>query len=174
MKMKEEEHEFWVVESTELNGCAAQADTLDEALKEFEIVEQEWLETAAEFNVPIPEQRIEELNLYSGKLSLRLPKTMHKQIAKEAEKDGVSINNYICLTLAEKIGKKSLPQRIAGFKFKPRYSWQSSVADPSEVIVDYIEGYASREKAYDVFDTRGKVYRNYEGLIFAEGGDGDV
>ncbi|MFA7109706.1 MAG: type II toxin-antitoxin system HicB family antitoxin [Sphaerochaetaceae bacterium] len=49
---------FCIVESTELNGCVAQGDTVEEALKEFEQNELEWLESAKEHNIPIPERKV--------------------------------------------------------------------------------------------------------------------
>lgn len=40
-------------------------------------------------------------------LSLRLPKTMHTQLKELAKEEGVSINQFITLAIAEKIGSLS-------------------------------------------------------------------
>jgi hypothetical protein len=40
-------------------------------------------------------------------LSLRLPKTMHVQLKELAKEEGVSINQFITLAIAEKIGSLS-------------------------------------------------------------------
>ena len=37
---------------------------------------------------------------YSGKISLRLPKTLHKNLAQEAESEGISLNQFILYKLA--------------------------------------------------------------------------
>lgn len=47
-------HEFWVVESTNLKGCVAQADTLKEALAIFAKNEVAWINTALEIGIAIP------------------------------------------------------------------------------------------------------------------------
>lgn len=40
-------------------------------------------------------------------LSLRLPKTMHTQLKELAKEEGISINQFITLAVAEKIGSLS-------------------------------------------------------------------
>lgn len=111
-KMKVENHEFWVAESTELKGCAAQGDTLDEAITLFEEMEEEWLETAVKYGIPIPKQRITENVEYSGVISLRLGKTLHRKIAEAANEDGVSINKFITCALSECIGYHKADNKI--------------------------------------------------------------
>lgn len=39
-------------------------------------------------------------NQYSGKLSLRIPKSLHRELVEEAEKEGVSLNQYALYRLA--------------------------------------------------------------------------
>lgn len=46
---------FWIAESNQLNGCTAQGDTLDEALKELARNELEWLLMAEEHGIAVPE-----------------------------------------------------------------------------------------------------------------------
>lgn len=59
-KMKVEEHFFWVIESNILKGCVAQGDTLDDALTLFSKLENEWLETAKKYDIPIPDEAVQE------------------------------------------------------------------------------------------------------------------
>lgn len=37
---------------------------------------------------------------FSGKLNIRIPKTLHCQLSREAHRDGVSLNQYIIYKLA--------------------------------------------------------------------------
>ena len=46
---------FWIAESLQLNGCVAQGDTLDEALKELATNEMEWISAATEQGIIVPE-----------------------------------------------------------------------------------------------------------------------
>jgi hypothetical protein len=46
---------------------------------------------------------MEELD-YSGKLVVRLPKSLHRQAALAANREGVSLNQFIVSSIAEQIG----------------------------------------------------------------------
>ncbi len=47
----------FVAEMPQLNGCIAHGDTQDEALKEINVVAEEWLAMAKENNWQIPEPK---------------------------------------------------------------------------------------------------------------------
>lgn len=47
--------------------------------------------------------QLEELEKYSGKLSLRIPKSLHMDLGKKADSEGVSLNQYISYLLARNI-----------------------------------------------------------------------
>ena len=49
-----EEDQAFIAEIPELPGCMADGSTYQEALANAEIVIREWIETAREFNRPIP------------------------------------------------------------------------------------------------------------------------
>jgi predicted RNase H-like HicB family nuclease len=52
-----DEDEAFIAEVPELPGCMADGETYFEALKNAEIIIQEWLETAQELGRQIPEPR---------------------------------------------------------------------------------------------------------------------
>lgn len=85
----------------ELEGCMSQGDTIEEAFIMIKDALSSWLEIAIEEGdeIPLPES-MQEIN-YSGKISLRMPKSLHKKVAIEAKKDGVSLNGYIVSCLSE-------------------------------------------------------------------------
>ena len=86
----------FVISYPELPGCISQGDTLDEALVNIEDAKENWLMVALEeFPKKIPEPK-----LYSGQFRLRIPKILHKQLAEEAEQNGVSMNQYCTMILA--------------------------------------------------------------------------
>jgi predicted RNase H-like HicB family nuclease len=49
--------EAFIVEVPELSGCVADGETYQDAVKNVEIVIQEWIETAQELGRPIPEPK---------------------------------------------------------------------------------------------------------------------
>lgn len=56
-------------------------------------------------SIPEPDAAPEEpATFYSGKLALRVPKSLHARVAARARREGVSINQFIAITLAQEIG----------------------------------------------------------------------
>ena len=64
-------------EISEFPGCIATGDTPAEALEALEEVAAEWLEAALDRNQPIPVPV--ENTEFSGRLLLRMPKSLHKE-----------------------------------------------------------------------------------------------
>jgi len=100
-------------EILEFPGCIATGDTPAEALEALEEVAAEWLEAALERGQSIPEPV--ENNEFSGRLVLRMPKSLHKKAARIAERDGVSLNQFILMSLAEQIGEQAHPRHQITF-----------------------------------------------------------
>ena len=92
---KVEDHVFWIAEIPALNGCVGQGETADEALKELELNEEAWLETAKEYGIEIPEIPCEQINPYSGKFTVRVAPYVHRAAAELAKKQGISLNQYV-------------------------------------------------------------------------------
>jgi predicted RNase H-like HicB family nuclease len=82
----------------ELDGCQSTGDTFNEAYDSLMEAMEGWIETKLENGFSIPEPIEDEK--YSGKFVLRLPKSLHKHLAIEAEKEGVSLNQYALYKLA--------------------------------------------------------------------------
>ena len=43
---------------------------------------------------------------YSGKVNLRMPKSLHRDLARRAEEEGVSLNQFMVVTLARAVGEE--------------------------------------------------------------------
>ncbi|MCL5045721.1 MAG: type II toxin-antitoxin system HicB family antitoxin [Actinobacteria bacterium] len=93
----------YVVEIPDLPGCLTQGETLEEAMEMIQDAKKCWIETCIEFGRPVPEPAPEE---YSGKLNIRMPKTLHKALSQKAKEENVSLNQYIIYHLARSIGRK--------------------------------------------------------------------
>ena len=94
-RMNVEGHEFWAAESKSLKGCVAQGDTCQEALEELELNEAEWLATAMEYGIEVPQIPFEKAEVYSGKFTVRVSPEVHHMAAERAKKLGISLNQYV-------------------------------------------------------------------------------
>lgn len=89
----------FVVSFPELPGCITCGETIESAIVNAEDAKKEWLEAAIENGTEINEP--EELDSYSGQFKLRIPKSLHKMLAEESKREGVSMNQY-CVYLLSK------------------------------------------------------------------------
>ena len=48
---------------------------------------------------------------HSGRLLLRMPETLHAELASAADRAGVSLNQFITTALAEVVGRPTVPAR---------------------------------------------------------------
>jgi predicted RNase H-like HicB family nuclease len=99
MEITPGDHGGYVVDYPDLLGCVTQVDDLDDAVPMGREVLTGWLEIALEDGAEIPLPR--QPHSYSGKFVLRLPKSMHRQLAERAEDEGVSLNQYAVSLLAQ-------------------------------------------------------------------------
>lgn len=93
-----DEDKEWVAIVPELTGCSASGRTPERALKELETAMELWLESRRESGWPIPKP-IATRDL-KGKILLRLPKDLHRELLEEAVGQGVSLNQYLLYRLA--------------------------------------------------------------------------
>ena len=89
---------YWIAEHPDLPGCQADGQTAQEAIASLEVSRELWIESSLATGNKVPEPA--ETPQYSGKLLLRIPKSLHRDLAVEAEADGVSLNSYIGVVLA--------------------------------------------------------------------------
>ncbi len=81
----------------ELPGCVTLAETKEAALTLIENAKEVWISTALEQSIPIPTPG----RSYSGKLNVRLPKSLHRTLAIRADEEGVSLNHLIVYKLTQ-------------------------------------------------------------------------
>ena len=91
---KVDDHLFWIAKSSSLKGCVGQGDTVFEAISELENNESEWLVTAKEVGIPIPDVPLDTTE-YSGKFTVRIAPTVHKDAAFYAKTEKISLTQYI-------------------------------------------------------------------------------
>ena len=71
--------------------------TPEEALRDFDDVKREWLMFAIEkgISIPEPDTDLTASIEYSGRVTLRIPKALHRKASERAILDGVSLNTYL-------------------------------------------------------------------------------
>lgn len=108
-----DEDEGYIATVPELPGLSAFGGTEEEALKELETAQELFLDALREAGDPIPAPR--PVPTASGQLRLRMPKSLHAELAEAAARDGVSLNSYILTLLsAQHAARESARGRSAG------------------------------------------------------------
>lgn len=98
-------------EILEFPGCFAVGDSVAEAYARLEETAYSWIEACLEQDqrIPSPFANAE----YSGRIMLRLPKSIHRQAARAAERDGVSLNQFLMSAVACRVGAEDLYVKMA-------------------------------------------------------------
>lgn len=89
----------YIASFPELCGCITCGETVEKAVANAIDAKKEWLAAAIEDGIDIPTPETSEN--YSGQFKLRLPKSLHKQLAEDARRDGISMNQYCVYLLAQ-------------------------------------------------------------------------
>jgi antitoxin HicB len=93
----------WTAEIDELEGCAAHGDTQAQALSRLEEAKRLWIHEALENGQPVPKPSASEA-LPSGKWLQRVPRSLHKNLARLAKVEGVSLNQLVTTILSAHVG----------------------------------------------------------------------
>jgi len=94
-----EEDEGYLAESLEIAGVTAWGKTASEAVSELSVAVEAAIESYKEEGWDIPSPRT--VQYYSGQFRLRLPKSLHAWMAREAHLEGVSLNTFTVARLSE-------------------------------------------------------------------------
>lgn len=98
----DEGNEGYFVSVEELPGCYSQGATIEEAAARIRDAMEGWLSVALEEGLEIPEPR--DPGAYSGRFLLRIPSGLHAELARQAERESVSLNQYVATVLSGAVG----------------------------------------------------------------------
>jgi len=101
----------FVGEIEELPGCMTQAETLDEVFQVIEDARQLWIRTAYDEGQDIPLPR--DMEKYTGKFVVRIPRGLHRDLARAAKRQGVSLNQYVTSLLASGVSRDIMGTQVA-------------------------------------------------------------
>src|SRR3990172_4214980 len=126
IQMIREEGGTWFARVLELPGCMTEGDTPEEAADMILDAMAGWIEVALEDGRPIPEPQSTED--YSGRFVVRVPRTLHQQLVEAAQREGVSLNQYINVALAGGVTRSATMSRKTSSELRPSGRARSSTA----------------------------------------------
>ncbi len=86
----------YVVSYPDLPGCITCGETIEQAIANSVDAKRAWFEAALEEEIEIHEPG--SLEQYSGQFKLRMPRSLHRTLAENSRREGISMNQY-CLYL---------------------------------------------------------------------------
>ena len=84
----------------DLPGCLTCSETSEGIIENAMDAKKVWLEAALEEGLEIPEPSEEDTAEYSGQFKLRMPRSLHRNLAVHAKKEGTSMNQYCVYLLS--------------------------------------------------------------------------
>ena len=95
-EMNDESGHYYYGTYMELDGCQSTASSVPELMENIKEAKEGWLTVKLNSGDPIPEPQ----DSYSGKFVVRVPKTLHQELAIKAGLEGVSLNQYALYKLS--------------------------------------------------------------------------
>ncbi len=118
-------------------ACRGDGETIEEAIEDLLGVKKYILEARISQNKPIPEPQSVEAAFPSGRLLLRIPPSLHKEIALDAKASGESINRNIQRKLESAFAYKELKAEI--FRLSNKIEALSQTVETTNLFPTYIE-----------------------------------
>lgn len=111
----------------DLPGCVTVIESLDELPTAAQEIKELWIESALEDGQPIPDPTYPPD--HNGKILLRLPRSLHRDLSYEAEQEDVSLNQYLVSLLSSRNAVRILERRIERIEHVMTSSPHSRIAD---------------------------------------------
>jgi predicted RNase H-like HicB family nuclease len=92
----------WTAGVEELPSCTSRAKTPEAAVAGIQESMADWIGDALSKGEAIPEPKSSAS--HSGRLLLRMPRTLHAELTRVAEREGVSMNQFITDSLSSVVG----------------------------------------------------------------------
>lgn len=96
--IEDKEEGGFVVTYPDLPGCITCGDTIETAVKNALDAKRAWITAALEDGIEIYEP--ESLASYSGQFKLRIPRSLHRSLAENSQREGISMNQYCVYLLS--------------------------------------------------------------------------
>ena len=90
---------YWATEIIDLPGCVSHGDTPEEAIENLNEAKRLWIEDHLANGYDVPEPA--DARGFSGRVLLRLPKSVHYRLSRDAAREGISLNSHLVRLLVE-------------------------------------------------------------------------
>lgn len=120
--------EGYIATAPDLSGSSAFGETESEALNELDDAIAGWIAAAKEVGNPIPPPSNFDKQP-SGKLLVRMPRSLHRELAASADREGVSLNQYVVFLLSKGSASLSSTLRRVQTPHSGQISYGAAVAD---------------------------------------------
>lgn len=98
-----DDDEGFIAVAHDLPGCSAWGENESEAITELRQAIEAWFEAATAAGNPIPAPSTPaSVEQFSGKLLLRMPKSLHAELDRQAKSEGSSLNSYVVYLLTKR------------------------------------------------------------------------
>ena len=109
-----DEDEGYIAIAPDLPGCSAFGDTEAKALAELDDAIESWIDAAVNVgNKAPPPSNLALPAQHSGKLLVRMPRTLHQNLADAARRENVSLNQFIVYLLSKDLTVGAQDERRA-------------------------------------------------------------
>lgn len=107
------DEDYWAAEFPDLSGLVAGHETWEGLQDAIEDAKHAYFEAAIRDGRPLPLPAVRQED-FSGKLVLRLSKSLHRRAARAAEREGVSLNSFLSTALARELGVVETKEQLEG------------------------------------------------------------
>jgi predicted RNase H-like HicB family nuclease len=119
----------YVAQILEFPGCIAEGDSPHEAYERLEAAAESWIDAMLRRGQKIPEPSYDRIRDYSGKIALRLPRSLHRDAVRFAERENTSLNQFLVSSVSAAVGAMSLYEHVAK-------RLEQITVDASELLVE--------------------------------------
>ncbi|MBI4330818.1 MAG: type II toxin-antitoxin system HicB family antitoxin [Chloroflexi bacterium] len=109
-QVEDEGQKYWIAEIPKLPGCKSHGSTVEEAVQSVQEAKKDWIADSLEKGEPVPVPM--ETDAYSGRVLLRMSRSLHRALSLMAESEKLSLNQLMVTILAKEVGQSSALSRV--------------------------------------------------------------
>ena len=99
-EMNDESGHYFFASVAELKGCMSDGETAEKAYANIKEAMEVHIESMLDENIEVPLPSALQKEKYSGKFVVRIPKSLHCKLVLQAEREGVSLNQFALYKLS--------------------------------------------------------------------------